>query len=141
MDNNTKPDPDFPFTINYDQIIVEKNMLAITKLLAYSIKANPYMSPASFIKDMGSTDLELIQEVGDSGADDPHFNELILMTEMLAQAEGIPSMSMEEMNTRVNQFLIFITMESLKRKGLIRIFYENMSFGDDYLDKMIAEKL
>jgi hypothetical protein len=85
--------------------------------------------------------LELIQEVGDSGADDPHFNELIIMTEMLAQAEGIPSMSMEEMNTRVNQFLIFITMESLKRKGLIRIFYENMSFGDDYLDKMIAEKL
>jgi hypothetical protein len=35
----------------------------------------------------------------------------------------------------------WVDFESLKRKGLVRIFYENISFGEDMGEKVVVEKI
>ena len=130
----------FPYTINYEKILEQKQMLPITKLLVTELQKNPYMTPGDFFKDLPDSTLNELQAVADDNESN-HFEELILITEMLTQAEGLSSMSFDEMNKRTSQFIMYLTLESLKRKGLIILHYENMSFGDDYGDKMIAEKV
>lgn len=129
----------FPFSINYEKILEQKNMLPITRVLVGELQKNPYMLPGDFFRDIPDSTLNELQAVAEDN-DSAHFEELILMTEMLTQAEGLSSMSFEEMNRRTNQFIMYLTLESLKRKGLVKIHYENMSFGDEYGDKMIAER-
>jgi hypothetical protein len=34
-----------------------------------------------------------------------------------------------------------MVIESLKRKGLVKVYYENISFGDDMGEKIIVEKI
>jgi len=143
MGNNENEDlgeDGFPYSINYEKILTQKGMLPITKLLVTELQKNPYMTPGDFFKDLPDSTLSELQAVADDN-ESKHFEELILITEMLTQAEGLASMSFEEMNRRTSQFIMYLTLESLKRKGLIIVHYENLSFGDDYGDKMIAERV
>ena len=130
---------DFPYSINYEKILEQKAMLPITKLLVTELQKNPYMLPGDFFRDLPDSTLHELQGVAENN-ESQHFEEIILMAEMLTQAEGLSSMSFEELNRRTNQFIMYLTLESLKRKGLVKIHYENMSFGDEYGDKMIAER-
>lgn len=143
MGNNENEDmgeDGFPYSINYEKILTQKGMLPITKLLVTELQKNPYMSPGDFFRDLPDSTLNELQVVAEDN-DSRHFEELILITEMLTQAEGLASMSFDEINKRTSQFIMYLTLESLKRKGLIILHYENMSFGDEYGDKMIAEKV
>jgi hypothetical protein len=69
------------------------------------------------------------------------MEDIVLMTEMLSRAEGVPSQSVDEITENVNYFGACITCVSLARKGLVRVYYDNMSFGADNGDKMIVEKI
>ena len=37
--------------------------------------------------------------------------------------------------------MIMVTMENLYRKGLIKLYHENMSFGEDSEKRVIVEKI
>jgi len=37
--------------------------------------------------------------------------------------------------------VMFLTIESLSRKGLVKVHHNNMSFHEDCMDKIIVEKL
>jgi hypothetical protein len=63
------------------------------------------------------------------------------MTEMLSRAEGVPSQSVEEITENVNYFSACITCVSLERKGFVRVYYDNMSFGTEQGDKILVERL
>ena len=39
------------------------------------------------------------------------------------------------------EFITWMAIESLKRKGLVKVYYENISFGDDMGEKIIVEKI
>jgi hypothetical protein len=61
---------------------------------------------------------------------------------MLATAEGLDSANdLQVFIDRSNQLTGFIIIESLKRKGLVRVYYENMSFGEEHGDKVVVEKI
>jgi hypothetical protein len=60
---------------------------------------------------------------------------------MLAAGEGLALEGVDTTTARVNQFCMLIVIESLARKGLVKVFHENMSFGDEMGDKTIVEKL
>jgi hypothetical protein len=36
---------------------------------------------------------------------------------------------------------MFISVESLRRKGLVRVYHENMSFGEDAEKRVVVEKI
>jgi hypothetical protein len=133
MDDNT------PLQLNYDKIAKHKEFLSVTRMLAVDLMKNPYLAPADFLKALSNEELQTLMEISD---DDEHerMDEIMLISEMLATGEGLAPANLEIATERVNQFCVFLVLESLSRKELVNVKYENMSFGEDYKDAIIAEK-
>lgn len=129
------------FTINYDKLIGSTDMLAITRLLATHLSKNPYYSIGEFLKNLSDSDLELLMEIDATGEDDPRVGDIILIAEMLAAAEGVNDRDLDTVVLRAGQMQVFITLESLYRKKLVKLYRENMSFGEDAGDKIICEPI
>jgi NADH:ubiquinone oxidoreductase subunit C len=125
--------------LNYDKIVKHKEFLSVTRMLAVDMMKNPYMTPADFLKALSDEELQTLMEISD---DDEHerMDEIMLISEMLATAEGLPAANLDVATERVNQFCVFLVLESLSRRELVNVKYENMSFGEDYKDAIIAEK-
>ena len=126
-----------------EKIIESDKLLPVTKSVAKMLMRNPYTSLGRFFKKLSNENLEILMEIIDEG--DSEFNDrmedIVLMTEMLSRAEGVPSQSVDEITENVNYFGACITCVSLARKGLVRVYYDNMSFGKDQGDKVLVEKI
>lgn len=127
--------------VNYDKVMKSKNMLDSTRLLAMDIQENDYVSLTNYLTNLDDSDIRyLIGLLEDQDANE--FGELLIISEMLANGEGLdPSTNAMEMKRRIEALISFLTLESLYRKGQIRIFRENMSFDEAYAKKTIAERL
>jgi hypothetical protein len=126
-----------------EKIIDSDKLLPVTKSVAKMLMRNPYISLGKFFKKLSDENLQVLMEIIDEG--DSEFNDgmedVVLMTEMLSRAEGVPSQSIEDITENVNYFGACVTCVSLARKGLVRVYYENMSFGTDQGEKVLVEKL
>lgn len=133
-------DEEGEFSINYQKVLHEDTFLPVTRLLAADLIKSQYMSIGDFIKSLNDN---VLVELNDISADEnhPHFEEMILLTEMLAAAEGTNFGGVREVHQRLNMFITWLIFESLKRKGLVKIHYENLSFGEDMADKIVVEKI
>lgn len=127
------------FTVNYQMVVANKDVLTITRLLATTLMINPYMAPGDFFKNMSDADLDYLLAIQDETHED--FGNFMLLSEMLATAEGLDHGDLDAIVTRMNQFIMFLSMEGLYRKNLIKLYHENISFGDDVGDKIVAEKV
>jgi hypothetical protein len=128
------------YTVNLPEVAKSTDCLAITRLVATKIMNQPYMTVAEFLTGLSDSDVAQLVAVLDD--EDQNFEDILLLAEMVSTAEGLSnSDSFESMRFRMAQLTTFIIVESLARKGLCRIFRENMSFGEDMADKQIAEKL
>ena len=133
-------DEDGEFNINYEKVLYEERFLPVTRLLAADLIKSQYMPIGDFIKSLSDNTLEELNEIcGDENH--PNFEEMILIAEMLAAAEGTNIGGTPEVHQRLNLFITWLVFESLKRKGLVRIFYENISFGEDMGEKVVVEKI
>lgn len=126
-----------------EKIIQAEGLLPITKSVAKLLLKNQYLSLGKFFKRISDEHLQELMEIIDDG--DNEFNDgmedIVLMTEMLSRAEGVPSESIEDITENVNYFGACVTCVSLERKGLVRVFYENMSFGKELGEQTLVEKL
>ena len=126
-----------------EKIIDAEGLLPVTKSVAKMLMRNPYTSLGKFFTKLSDENLEVLMEIVEEG--DSEFNvgieDIVLMTEMLSRAEGVPSGSIEEITENVNYFGMCVTCVSLARKGLVRVYYDNMSFGKDQGDKVIVERI
>ena len=126
-----------------EKIIASDKLLPVTKSVAKMLMRNPYISLGRFFKKLSDENLQVLSEIIEEG--DSEFNEgmedIVLMTEMLSRAEGVPSQSIEDITENVNYFGACVTCVSLARKGLVRVYYDNMSFGTDQGEKVLVEKL
>jgi len=134
-------DEDQTFSVNYAKVAGEKSLLSVTRLLANELLTNPYMTIGDFLKGLNESDLELLVKVIDEGADHKNFEDLLLIAEMLANAEGLENGTLDVFTERTNQLTTYIVCESLYRKGLVKLHHQNMSFGEDMKDKVIVERL
>jgi hypothetical protein len=133
-------DEDGEFNINYEKVLYEERFLPVTRLLAANLIKNQYMPIGDFIKSLKNDTLEELNVISED-EDHPNFEEIVLLSEMLAAAEGTNIGGLPEVHQRVNMFTTWLVFESLKRKGLVRIFYENISFGEDMGEKVVVEKI
>jgi hypothetical protein len=70
------------------------------------------------------------------------LDDILIISEMLATAEGLDGAAdLDVFIDRSNQLTGFIIIESLKRKGLVKVYYENMSFGEELGDKVVVERI
>ena len=129
------------YTINYDMVIQSKEHLAVTRLLAADLMNNPYMTVGDFIRELTNEDLNILTGVADD-EDNPRYEDLVLIAQMLCSAEGLENtFDIEEVQNRMSQFIILLTCEQLARKGMVKIYHQNMSFGPDMQDKIVVEKI
>ena len=126
-----------------EKIIESDKLLPVTKAVAKMLMRNPYTSLGRFFKKLSNENLQALSEIIEEG--DTEFNEgmedIVLMTEMLSRAEGVPSQCIDDITENVNYFGACITCVSLARKGLVRVYYDNMSFGRDQGEKVLVEKI
>ena len=126
-----------------EKIIKAEGLLPITKSVAKMLMKHQYLSLGKFFKRISDEHLQELMEIIDDA--DNEFNDgmedIVLMTEMLSRAEGVPSESIEDITENVNYFGACVTCVSLARKGLVRVYYDNMSFGTDQGEKILVEKL
>lgn len=129
------------FFINYDNIITNKTLLDSTRLLAVDITNNGYLSISDYLKKLSDSDLTFLLKSSEN-PDSEGFSEILLLSEMLATGEGLDNSSTEDvLMKRIKVMIAFLAVESLGRKGMVRVLRENMSFGEDYNHKNIAERL
>lgn len=128
------------FSINYEKVLHQETFLPVTRLLAADLMKSQYMPIGDFIKSLNDNVLEQLNDIA-SDENHPNFEEMILISEMLSAAEGTNFGGTPEVHQRLNMFITWLVFESLKRKGLVRIYYENISFGEDMGDKIVVEKI
>ena len=129
------------FSINYELVMKQKDFQPSTRLLALDISNNGYYNVGDYFKSINDSDLQKLLNICED-SESPEFSEILLISELLATGEGLaPAESLQCYTDRTNQMILYLAMESLARKGLVRIFYENLSFGEDMHDKLIVEKI
>jgi hypothetical protein len=128
------------YSISYDMVVKSKYCLAVTRLLAAELMNNPYMTVGDFMRDLTDEDLNILTDIADD-EDSPKYENLILIAQMLCSAEGLENtFGVEEIQNRIAQFVLLLTCEKLARKGLVKIYHENMSFGPDMENKIVVER-
>lgn len=150
MDFNENQDFE-SYTIDYDKIVASKTFLSITRLTASQYKENPYRPVGQFFKDLTDEDLDILCKVCDDHAEAeendqdydnvPHFEEVLLLAEMLAAGEGLLERTLDDVMRRTNQMMFYLAIESLHRKGLVKAHHSNFSFGLDAGDNIIVERI
>ena len=142
------------FSINYEKLIGSREHLAVTRKLAIDLMAKPYMTVEQFINNLSDGDISQLLEMSvdddDEDADpldsiaetEKNLGDLVLIAEMLAVAEGLANSDGYDMvQNRVSQLIAFLAVESLARKGMVKSYPQNMSFGEDMAKKIIAERI
>lgn len=128
------------YIVNIPEVVKDKKSLYLTRLLAAQIRDDNYMTVGDFFKNLGDNDVEQLLEYSNMDTD-KQVEQLLLICMMLITAEGLENADdMETARKHLAQLVGFITLESLYRKGLIKLYHENMSF-DENENKIIAEKL
>lgn len=126
--------------INYSEVTKSKDLLAVTRLLAADLLARPYMSVGDYMKSISDSDLAQLIEISEDD-ENPRYEDLILISEMLAAAEGLPgNFDLDAVQKRIAALISFLVIESLARKGLVDVYRENFSFGEDMGNKIVVKK-
>ena len=128
-------------SLNYAEITKQKDLMAMTRLLAVDLMRDGYINVGNYIKDISDADLESLIEEMDR-EDSKQYDDILLISEMLATGEGCDaSKTTEDFQDRMSHMMILLVCESLARKGLVKIHHKNMSFHSDMRDEIVAEKL
>lgn len=126
--------------INYAEVTKSKDLLAVTRLLAADLIARPYMSVGDYMKSISDSDLAQLIEISEDD-ENPRYEDLILISEMLAAAEGLPgTFDLEDVQKRIATLISFLVIESLARKNLVDVYRENFSFGEDMGTKIVVKR-
>lgn len=131
------------FHVDLQKVAKERSMLSVTRALAADLVEHPYLSVGDFFKRLPTADVQTLLDVVEAGEYHPHFEELLLISQMLYTAEGLGAEigTVAEATKRINALIGFIVCVSLERKNMVRVFYENMSFGEEVKDKIIVQHI
>lgn len=130
------------YSIDLKNVMNSDDFLPVTRLLAVDLMKNPYLIVGDFFKKMPDETLQTLLELSEDIDEGNTGEDFILLSQMLATGEGLEfSNDVDEVMARVNIFVNYLAIESLARKKMVKIYRENMSFGEDMGDKIVVEKL
>ena len=120
------------FGINLERVINSHESWAINKVLATKLSLHPHFTVGEFFQSIADDDLEFLSKaIAETNFEDHASAELFLMMILLCMAEGLEIADDEKLEARFDLLTMFVTVESLRRKGMVEIKYENMSFDED----------
>lgn len=124
------------YRINYDIVINDVNVPTAIRLLAAKLKDNPMMTVGTFFANLSDIELEELRELTlDAESASP---ELLLLTIMLAAAEGTSALDEDELLMHINCTILFISTAVLNREGLCTAHFDKFSYGSDMADSVLA---
>jgi len=129
------------YHVNLAEIVACDRFSKSTRLLAANLMKNPYHSVGVYLQNLSKEELDHLEYLTEIKDNDPHVDELIILTLMLLQAEGTACSSEDEFINYISSFKMMIAGTTLSRKGMIKVNYENLSFNDDMGDKIVFEPI
>ena len=129
------------YNINYAKAAEDTKLLSVTRMLAKDMMNNPYMNVGKFIQQLSDGDIQSLMNTMEDDCPN-QYEDLILISEMLASGEGCDETQSEaEAADRLSHMTMFLVVESLARKGLVKVYHKNMSFHPDSGEKVVVEKI
>lgn len=128
------------YTLDLNAIINSHSSWALNKQLATKLSLVPNFSVGSFFSSLDDTDIVFLsKEVSETNYEDNAAAELFLMLVLLMTAEGLDISDDEKLTEKFEILLMFISLESLHRKNLVKLNHEHMTFGDDMNHTTLVE--
>lgn len=122
-------------TVNYPRVLSDPDLSCVVKNTARQLMESSYMTLKDFFTSLSDSDIvQLMDMVDNAENNSTYLKNLLLLSEMLARAEGTDELDDEASYKNLNYFCALITCISLERKGLVKVKHENMTFGDDIGD-------
>jgi hypothetical protein len=132
------------YTIQFENAINNKAYTPSTRLLAADVANNGYANVGEFFMNMPQADLDKFLKLIEDEENEA-YDEVVLLAGLLSVAEGLDvnfdDDGVSDMMKKCTQLNMLFVCESLSRKGLVKLHHENISFGEDMLDKILIERL
>lgn len=129
--------------IAFPKLVANNTAPAICRLAAWeAIQTGSYMKPGDWIRKLHQVDLDHLLQLCDTAKDtddDSATMTLVALTMVLVQGEGLDVADGKELTDQMNQLVMFLTLESLGRKGLVDVEYNNISFDPASGDAAIGK--
>jgi hypothetical protein len=132
------------FALNLPEIAMAEWMTPTIRLLALDLQKTPYMSLGDFFSKLSNTSVAELQQLAEDGLQEQNsrnMEQIMILCLMLAAAEGTENYNINVIQHQMSMLCSLITFESLARKGLVRVYHENFTLGDDMNDKLVVEKI
>ena len=130
------------YHVNLQQIAESPDLPATIRLLAFDLIKNPYISLGDFFKKASDRSIEeMVDMVNAIDDDEDQMQNLALLTMMLMTGEGLVISDDDHLRYSINAMVMITCGVSLARKGMVKVHYENLSFGQDMTDKVFMEKI
>jgi len=137
------------YVANLEKVAGDVDYLPIVRLTAAGLISNPYNTVGNWLQNVANGDLndllEIINEQHDAYELDPDaiidaYDNIVLLTLILAQSEGVDLEDFDDLHDNVGILSILLTTEGLARKGLVDIMYDQVSFGSEFRDVVVAKR-
>jgi hypothetical protein len=136
------------YNLNYGNIANAEWLCPTIRLTALDLQKCPYISVGDWFKKLNDNSLRELQQIAENTFDNPDapdgedLEQMMILAMMLASAEGTDDIgNMDHMKKQLSKIIMLITLVCLERKGLVRIWYENMTLGADMEGVPLVEKL
>ena len=134
--------------LNYGNIAMAEWLCPTIRLTALDLQKQPYITLGDWFQKQSDNSIRELQQLAENAYEDPDspdnedIEQMMILTMMLAAAEGTDDLGdMNNLRHQLSKLIMTITVVSLGRKGLVRVFYENLTLGHDMDDAKIAEKI
>ena len=127
-------------TLNLTAVLNAKDICAQVKLLAMRASTGEYIIPGKYFQGLNDLDLGVLVNIADMSS----FNEqalfnMVCLAEILSNAEGFPALTDEDAHKNVGFVVVILTSMMLERKGVVKMFYDNISFSGSASEDTIVE--
>jgi hypothetical protein len=136
------------YNLNYGNIANAEWLCPTIRLTALDLQKNPYITVGDWFQKLSINSLNELQEIAERAFEDPgnpdneDIEQMMILAMMLASAEGTDDIgNMNHMKSQLSKIVMLVTIVALERKGLVRIWYENMTLGADMQGVPLVEKL
>lgn len=136
------------FNLNYGNIAQAEWLCPTIRLTALDLQKNPYISVGDWFSKLSINSLNELQAISERAFEDPNnpdnqdIEQMMILAMMLAAAEGTDDLgNSDHMRKQLSKIIMLITLVALERKGLVRIWYNNMTLGADMNGVPLVEKL
>jgi len=136
-------DPAHGNFLDLEKIASDSALSSVTTQLARDlIDHSPYMSIGDFLRSLSLQDLTILQKISQQAKDSQHADsifEIMVLCDMLAQAEGVVADSAEQSCANCNFFISLVHVAVMARHGLAEVIWDRLSFDPAMANEVIVK--